>query len=137
MHEWVNTCHLASHGTLAGVGERCSLTCADSNAAFSGVKLLEQTPRDLRSVIGSERIAINFDELRAMETARLEALVAKAVFSKMMRSRKRWRQAKPERGQVERSMTARLARRRMLLQARQAKVLLARYNFEFLCCFIG
>ncbi len=54
-----------------------------------GVNLLKQTPYDLRSVIVSERIAIDFDELRAMETARLEALAAKAVFSKMMRSRKK------------------------------------------------
>ena len=54
-----------------------------------GDNLLKQTPYDLRSVIVSERIAIDFDELRAMETARLEALAAKAVFSKMMRSRKR------------------------------------------------
>ncbi len=53
-----------------------------------GVNLLKQTPYDLRSVIVSERIAIDFDELRAMETARLEALAAKAVFSEMMRSRK-------------------------------------------------
>ena len=54
-----------------------------------GVNLLKQTPYDLRSVIVSERTAIDFDELRAMETARLEALAAKAVFSKMMRSRRR------------------------------------------------
>ncbi len=54
-----------------------------------GVNLLKQTPYDLGSVIVSERIAIDFDELRAMETARLEALAAKAVFSKMMRWQKR------------------------------------------------
>ena len=53
-----------------------------------GDNLLKQTPYDLISVIVSERIAIDFDELRAMETARLEALVARAVFSKMMRSRR-------------------------------------------------
>ena len=54
-----------------------------------GVNLLKQTPDDLGSVTASERIAVDFDELRAMETARLRALAAKAVFSKMMRSRRR------------------------------------------------
>ncbi len=49
-----------------------------------GDNLLKQTPYDLRSVIVSERIAIDFDELRAMETARLEALAANAVFSNMI-----------------------------------------------------
>ena len=52
-------------------------------AACGGVNLLKQTPYDLRSVIVSERIVIDFDELRAVEAARLEALAANAVFSKM------------------------------------------------------
>ncbi len=48
------------------------------------IAVLKVAPYDLRSVNVEERVQVDLDELRAKEAARLEAMAAKAMVTRML-----------------------------------------------------